>query len=381
MLGTEVGYVALLFVLIVVPRLLAPLRLPPAITALGLGALATLGAGLFAGDATVKLLATFGIVSLFLLAGLEVEFHELRRGARVLVVHALLRLALYAGTAWVVSRALGLAARPATIAALALMTPSTGFILDSLGSFGLSEDERFWVKSKAIVSEMVALLALFAVMQSESAARLANATIALVGMIAALPVVFWLFQKTIAPRARNAEFAFLLLVAVICALGTKQLGVYYLVGAFVTGLAARMVQRRLPAMSSPQLVHALLLFASFFVPIYFFRAGTGLSRDDFTADALVLGAIFFVTALPARILLTLAGRRLLVREPVSTSLRIAVPLLPTLVFTLVLAGILRDEFGASPTLYGALVVYTLANTILPGLLIGRATPVTDSEAA
>src|SRR5512133_3089966 len=38
-------------------------------------------------DATLPLLATFGIASMFLVAGLEVNLDELRRGARVLAGH------------------------------------------------------------------------------------------------------------------------------------------------------------------------------------------------------------------------------------------------------------------------------------------------------
>ena len=46
-------------------------------------------------------------------------------------------------------------------------------------------------------------------------------------------------------------------------------------------------------------------------------------------------------------------------------------MLPTLVFTLVLTSILRDQFGdqVPPFFYGALIVYTLVNTVIPGFLM------------
>jgi hypothetical protein len=53
-------------------------------------------------------------------------------------------------------------------------------------------------------------------------------------------------------------------------------------------------------------------------------------------------------------------------------------MLPTLVFTLVLAGILRDQFGLAPELYGALVIYTMLNTILPGIVLRAPPPVFDA---
>ncbi|MBI3792886.1 MAG: cation:proton antiporter [Gemmatimonadetes bacterium] len=370
----EVGYVAVLFALTVVPRLLLPLRVPAAITALGLGALAVNGLALFDHDDTIRVLATFGIVSLFLLAGLEVEFAELRRGARVIIAYVAFGVALTIGMAMLLAAVLQLEARAALLTSLALVTPSTGFILDSLPRYGLTAEETFWVKAKAIANEMIALLVLFVVMQSNSARQLAISSAALLAMLALIPLAFAAFARYLAPRAPNSEFAFLLLVAVICALGTKALGVYYLVGAFVTGMAARLARRRMPALSSTAMLHSLELFASVFVPFYFFKAGAGLAPADFSRDALLLGAAFVVVALPLRVVVPMLQRRFQLGEPPGASWRVSLPLLPTLVFTLVIAGILRDQFAASPTLFGALVIYTLASTTLPGLIAGSATP-------
>jgi Kef-type K+ transport system membrane component KefB len=88
----ELGYVALLFLLIVLPRTLVRWKIPTAITSLTLGALAGMGLGAFLGDPTVQLLATLGISALFLFAGLEVDLDELVGRRRVLGQHVLLRL-------------------------------------------------------------------------------------------------------------------------------------------------------------------------------------------------------------------------------------------------------------------------------------------------
>ena len=47
----------------------------------------------------------------------------------------------------------------------------------------------------------------------------------------------------------------------------------------------------------------------------------------------------------------------------------AVALAPTLVFTLVLAAILRDRFGIPDVLFGALLLYTALATMLPSLVL------------
>jgi Kef-type K+ transport system membrane component KefB len=100
-LPPELAYVVLLFALFVVPRFLQRYRLPAAVTAVALGAWAGIGLGLFQDDATIQILSTFGIVSLFLFAGLEVDFAELRKEAPVLLQHLVIRGMLLAAATWV----------------------------------------------------------------------------------------------------------------------------------------------------------------------------------------------------------------------------------------------------------------------------------------
>lgn len=372
--AVELQYVALLFLLFVVPRGLQRFRLPPAVTSVALGALAGLGLALFHSDATIQLLATLGIVSLFLFAGLEVDLDELRREWPVLAQHLVVRAGALGAVAVAACYVLDLEARPAALVSLALLTPSTGFILDTLGGLGLSERERFWIKSKAIATELLALLVLFFTLQSTTPAGLGLSTAVLVGMVVVLPVLFRVFARVVVPYAPKSEFAFLLMIAVLCAYGTRELGVYYLVGAFVVGLTAQRFRERLPALTSEQMVHAVEMFASFFVPFYFFRAGLHLRREDFAPDALALGGLFLATMLPFRIALVAVHRRVALGEPLARSIRIGASMLPTLVFTLVLAEILRDRFGVSSAIFGGLIVYTLVNTLIPGFALRTPPP-------
>jgi hypothetical protein len=54
---------------------------------------------------------------------------------------------------------------------------------------------------------------------------------------------------------------------------------------------------------------------------------------------------------------------------------------PTLVFTLVLAEILRDRFQVAPHIFGGLIIYTLGNTLIPSLLLRLPEPAYDSPHA
>lgn len=373
-ISPEVAYVALLFGLFVVPRYLQRFRIPAAITCLALGALAGPGLDLLRRDPTIDLLSTLGIVSLFLFAGLDVQVEDLRREGRVIVEHMGVRLLALAAVGVVLPVALGLEVRPAVLVALALLTPSTGFILDSLAALGLPRETMFWIRAKAIATELLALAAMFVVLQSTTVSGLALSAAVLIGMILVLPVLFRGFARFIVPHAPKTEFAFLLMIAVVCALGTRQLGVYYLVGAFVVGITAQRLREDLPAIASEKMLHAVEAFASIFVPFYFFHAGLVLRREDFSTAALLFGAIFLIVFIPIRVALVAVHRKARLGETFRKSLDVGVPMLPTLVFTLVIAQILRERYNTPAPIFGGLIIYALVNTVIPSLVFRTPTP-------
>lgn len=373
-LSSEYGYIALLFALFVIPRALQRFRVPAAFASLALGAVAGLVLGWFQHDSTLQLLSTFGIVSLFLFAGLEADLREMRLNAMVLAQHLVVRASLLALVAIAIVHVLQLEVREAALLSLALLTPSTGFILNSIDAMSLTPAERGWVKSKAIASEVLALVVMFGVLQSTTVERMAISIAVLAGMVALLPLIFRTFAALVVPFAPRSEFAFLLMIAVSCAFVTRQLGVYYLVGAFVVGMAAQRFRERLPSLASEELVHAVEMFASFFVPFYFFHAGLELRREDLDLRSVAYGAAFLVLIVPLRIGTVMLHRRVALGEPGRESARVAIALLPTLVFGLVIAGILRDRFNASPPLFGGVILYTLATTLIPAFVFKREIP-------
>ncbi|MBL8173542.1 MAG: cation:proton antiporter [Bryobacterales bacterium] len=376
-ISPELMYLLLVVGLFIVPRGLQRFRLPGAITSLGLGAVASIGFHAFHGDSTIELLGTLGIVTLFLFAGLEVEWEELSRGKRALAWHVAAQVALLGVSAMACARLFDLAARPALLFSLALFTPSTGFILDSLHSMGLTAEEQYWVKAKAIAAELVALLVLFVTVQSAEVPRLGLSTLAIVAFVAVLPWVFRGFDRIVAPFAPRSEFTFLILTALLAAHLTRALGVYYLVGAFIVGVVATRMRHMIPALSSPQLTTSVELFASFFIPFYFFKAGLHLQAEFFTLKSVAIAVALLVVVAPIRILRVAAHRHWGFGESWGSGLRIGTAMVPTLVFTIVLAEILRDRFQLAPELFGALIVFTLGNTLIPGFTLR--TPVAEFE--
>ncbi len=377
-LPAEVVYLLVVTGLFIVPRMLERFRIPGALACVGLGAALGLGFGLFQHDAVLTLLSTFGIVALFLFAGLEVELSSLRASLVVLGQHLVIQCALIAIAAWAVGTVFDLGWRASALAGLAIVTPSTGFILDSLGGFGLSAEQRRWVTSTAIATEILALGVLFVVVQSSSALRLGGASLALVAMILLLPPAFRFFAERIQPLAPRSEFGFLVIAAMLCAFVTLRLGVYYLVGAFVVGVTAVRLRRELPQLLTPQVIEGIELFAKFFVPFYFFKAGLHLTREDFTLAAVGTGILFVAIAVPVRVAVVAAHRRWSLGEQGESGLKIGMALTPTLVFTMVLADILVERYGAPRELHGALITFTLLNTLLPGFVLRAPAPVFEA---
>ncbi|MEO8600586.1 MAG: cation:proton antiporter, partial [bacterium] len=356
----------------VVPKALQRFRIPGPITCLFFGIGISLWGGDFHHDKTLALLSVFGIASLFLFAGLEVSLSDLVKHKWPIFTHLLMTLLIVIVCAFLSMQFLALSWQAATLVALALFIPSTGFILDSLSQFGLSDSERFWVTLKAITSELLALALMFVALQSNSVGNLVLSSGIMLAMVFIMPFLFLLFGRIVLPFAPGSEFTFLVLMGVIAASITKELGVYYLVGAFLAGFLARQLRERMPSLVTDSMMHSIKLFASFFLPFYFFHGGIGVPVEALSWKALLLGVGITAVVLPVRVLIVWGQRRVMFKETFRSSLHVSITLMPTLIFTFVLAGILRERFAIEETLYGALLVYAALTTILPSFLLPKA---------
>ena len=365
-------YAGLILVLFVLPVVLRRFGVPGAVTSLGLGVLAGF-TGVFDTGSTIAVLSTFGIVALFLSAGLEIDLRELRVQGRPLLEYIAAAFVAVALLAVLGAELTGLPRREAWLVALILVIPSTGFILDSLRGLGLSEVEAERTKTFAIAVELLGLAGLLVASQS-SVPRLAVSVLVILVLVGMVPAIMKAFASHVVSYAPKTEFAFLLVLGVFCAYITNLLGVYYLVGAFLVGVAARRFRQELPALSSDRILHTTEDFAHLFAPFYFFYAGLAIHPEFAEARWLLFGAALALVLLPLRV----KGVELLVRRRMAPGegepRRIAIAVLPTLVFSLVLIDFLRGETDASFGLLDALTVYTVLATLAPAFFFRRAAP-------
>src|SRR3546814_6479189 len=71
---------------------------------------------------------------------------------------------------------------------------------------------RSWVTSKAIAGELLALAALFVIMQAGDPMQLGVSTLVMLGMLVGLPMLFIAFGRWIVQHAPGSEFSLLVMV-------------------------------------------------------------------------------------------------------------------------------------------------------------------------
>jgi Kef-type K+ transport system membrane component KefB len=362
-------YLAMILGLLVVPRALQRFRLPAPLTCFIFG---IVGAVLFKttiDGQVLRVIATLGVASLFLLAGLEVDLVEIRRQLPRLMGHLAIRGIFLIATAWLAIRYLHMSWQPASLLGLGLFTPSTGFILDTLPRSGLTGSEQTEVSINAIAGEITALLVLLILSHADSVQTLVVSTGALLLLVILTPLFFLALGKYVVPYAPGSEFSLLLMVGIICAVISNAVGVHVLIGAFVAGLVAGLLKTRMATLASHENLHAVRLFASFFVPFYFFHEGLEVPTGALVLKALFYGLALSIVVLPIRIGKNWVECRYFSRRTSAGGMRVAIALAPTIIFTLVIAGILHESFHINDALYGGLLVYATIATILPSFVL------------
>jgi len=367
--STTFIYLAAVFGLLVIPRALQRFRLPAPLTCFAFGIIV---AGFFkplVNDSVVSYLSTLGIAALFLFAGLEVDLAELRRQLPSLAGNFAVRGLVLVVCARIAAISLHLGWQVDCLIALALLTPSTGFILDMLPHSGLDHTEQSEVALHAVAGEVTAVFLFLVISQAGSAKTLLISGGAIALLIAVMPLLFLALGRWVVPYAPGSEFSLLLMVGLICAVITETLGVYYLVGAFVAGLVARSLSKRMTTLASAENLDAIRLFASFFIPFYFFHNGLGVPSAALISASLLYGFVLAACLIPVRLAVVWLQSRFMQHRGHRGSFRVAIALTPTLIFTLLIAEILRENFAISPQLYGGLLVYAAIASILPSLTL------------
>ena len=153
-----------------------------------------------------------------------------------------------------------------------------------------------------------------------------------------------------------------------------KIGAYYLIGAFIAGVVAAQFRHFIKTENSEKMLYSIAFFSSLLIPFYFFKAGINVDLTTFTIKSLAFGVAFLIIFVPLRYGNVFLSIRLFLPECWNSRYQITLSLMPTLIFGLVIAAILRDKFGVSTDIVNGLIIYTLLSSIIPSVLLKSASP-------
>lgn len=364
-LGKDLEYLFIFSLVLILPKVLLRFKFPSGITALVIGIAFSVFDPSLQSETLFKFLSQIGITSLFLFAGLEVEASELKRDYPYLKKYLLKFMTILFLITACFHYWLELSIPNSLIFALGIFTPSAGFILTSLHSFNTNVDQDHWIKSKAISKEVLSITLLFVALQGSDIKALFISLLFFAALYLVLPWVFKLFFKFISPYAPNSEIAFLVVLSLTAGIISKEIGAYYLVGAFVVGLIGSRFKSEIFKDGEVALFRSLSNFFTVFLPFYFFSAGLKLSVEGFTLNALGIGLIMVLIFVPIRMALVVTSVKFFLKNTLIKGYKISLSLIPTLIFGLVIASVLLQRGEVDKTLVYALIIYTLITSLLP----------------
>lgn len=322
-------------------------------------------------DDMISVLSTIGIITLFVHSGIEANLDFVLQKKRFFMENVLIHLALILLVSLGVKMFLHLSFTTGFITALALTTPSASYIISSVK--GQDEKKQKWIEGKALAGEILALLLLIFALHIDSVWMLAI-TIATLGLLLiVLPVLLKKLYNGFFSRMQGIEFSFIFIVALVSAYITDFLGLHFLVGAFTAGLVSRRFMKEL--VNNPdhkhinrstgrQILEGFNFFAMIFIPFYFFKVGLQINSEVLTLWNIVIGVSLSAVISFVRLLLMTWHRKIRARESIMTASRVSSFILPTLVFTFVIAEILQKSYEISEALFGTLFIYGVMTALI-----------------
>ncbi len=351
------------------------LDIPYPITEILLGILlALLLPSFFGVDDMMSILSTLGIITLFVYAGMEVDSKFLLANKKFFVDNLARHVLIFAAVTLGVQYFFSLSFHISLLVSLALTTPSASYILSTLHE----TDKRIkpWIEGKAIAGEIFALGLLVILLRIGDLTMLIITLLCLIALILILPLLLKFLYKKIFSRLIGTEFTFIFIVALLAAFVTEYLGIHFLVGAFIAGVVSRRFitglledqSNTLNYKTAEAIKGSFSYFSFTFAPFYFFTIGLTLNLKIFTWYNLLI-ALGLVLAIGIIIVLSIATHRIMSQgERMKEAFHRGSLLLPTLIFTFVIAGILLKEFSIPQQLYSILMLYGILTAVLSLIL-------------
>jgi len=264
-------------------------------------------------DDSIRVLATIGLAFLLFLAGLEIEFRELKgRSVRLAGIGYLASFGIAVGLAFVLKSA-GLIETPLFVA-IVLTATSLGVIVPVLKDSGeIGSGFGQLIVAAATIADFAAIILLSLFFSREAtgigtqlvllgglALLAATVTLALLGAEHSMRItaVFRRLQDTTAQIRVRGAFVLLVGLAAVA----EHLGLEVILGAFIAGAVLTLIDTD-REMTHPQFrVKLEAAGYGIFIPIFFVASGVGFDLDALTesTSTLVLMPVFLAVLLAVR---------------------------------------------------------------------------------
>lgn len=366
----EIGiFIFLLGILFLVPKLVKKLDIPEQITEIILGLiLGPFFLGVITDQPIIGVMGTIGIITLFFVAGFEVDARSIIKKKKTLVENGVLHIVLIIVLAGIIILT-GKSMTTALLLGIALVTPSAGFILSAVRSLQLHSYIVEWIETKVISAEVISLLLLLFITNLTQPIKLVIVVIGFAAICFLLPYILeFFFLRILGKTNMQADTFFIFVIAVSLAFATHIIGVHYIIGAFIVGLIMRWANESKHNKTSLNEERVLSTFSSFttiFVPFYFFSVGLMITRDMISLKNIFFAIVIFGVVITIKIITSFIHRRLTLKESFKASTMVALLTAPTLLFTFVIAEILYSTKSISENTYGMLIIYGLLTTGIP----------------
>ena len=303
----DLEYILIFSLILILPKLLLRFRIPSGVTALFLGVVFSQIDSSLINNQLFNFLSMIGITSLFLFAGLEVDAKELTERKKYLSKYLIKFSAVIIIIAFIFHYGFDYRFKISFLVALGIFTPSAGFILNSLHSYDIDQSDESWIKSKAISKEIVSIVILFLVLQGDKPILFAAMLVFFLVCYFLLPPVIAAFFRFIQPYAPNTEIGFLVTLSLVLGVLTKELGTYYIIGAFLVGIIGNRFLVKISHLNEQDILSSLSSFFSIFLPFYFFFVGLNIDPSMISEKTMMWSFFAFFFFTPLRMFLVHLG--------------------------------------------------------------------------
>ncbi len=367
-----VSFLLIASILFIIPKFFQRFKIPSPTTEIALGIILGISfSTVFYPNDLLKILGSIGIICFFIYSGIDVDLRFINRNRRVVIESLFIRAILIFMISYSFFYFFGFGIQKAGLLALAMITPSAGFILANLDSFKLSRNIRRFVQAKVIAAEIICLVLLivFFYVGEPLKALIIIGAVAL--WILLLPRILTFFYEKFFAKIINLEFPLIFFVGLMSAFLTEFLGLHFILGAFIAGMFIENFLEHLhkgnkiKKSQKKQLVETFRFMAYIFLPFYFFSVGLKITRDSLDLNLIFIALMIFISVSSAGVLLHYLHRRMRFKNNKLQDLKIAMLLLPTLIFTIVIAEILFEKEIIDIKVFTIMLYYAIFSSFIP----------------